>query len=185
MENDEILFLSTYQDIENRLNAKEPYEILYISALIRELFLDDFPLVDQVNKNYKLKILFKITETQAKIPGLPMPIFYSVHDGFDPDTAIRPGFRIIEVNRNKFFKACVLAIRGKEYSVREIILFEANIMGGVHASTAKTDKEKALKQIDSLFIGGYRSSLGLLKAIARVILKALEPLKKIIEQSIL
>jgi hypothetical protein len=47
-----ILFCNTLTDIEKRLAETDPYEILMISSLIRKLFLDDFPLVDQVNQEY-------------------------------------------------------------------------------------------------------------------------------------
>ena len=43
-----ILFLKTLEDIESRLTQKDPYEILLIAGLLRKLFLDDHPLVDQV-----------------------------------------------------------------------------------------------------------------------------------------
>ena len=69
-------------------------------------------------------------------------------------------------------------VYGKSYSVREVILFEANVSGAVHAGSAKTDKELALKQVgDSLGIGGYPLALRQLLAIARVILAALRPLR--------
>ena len=181
MSEKEILFLKTYKDIEKRLNEEKPYEILHISALVRKLFLDDFPLVDQVNRSYKEKIFFEITKTQLYPPGLPAPTYFSVQDGLDPATA-RPGKQILQVKRDEFFKTPILLVNGKEYSIREIILFEANIMGGVHAGFAKTDNEKTLKQIDNLFVGGYRTSLRQLKAIARIILKALKPLKEKIEK---
>ena len=182
MSEKEILFLETYKDIEERLNEEKPYEILHISALVRKLFFDGFPLVDQVNRSYKEKILFEITKTQLYSPGLPAPTYFSVQDGLDPATA-RPGKQVLQVKRDEFFKTPILLVNGKEYSIREIILFEANIMGGVHAGFTKTDKEKTLKQIDNLFVGGgYRTSLRQLKAIARVILKALKPLKEKIEK---
>jgi len=181
MSEKEILFLKTYRDIEKRLKEEKPYEILQISALVRKLFFDDFPLVDQVNRSYKEKIFFEIAKTQLYPPGLPAPTYFSVQDGLDPGTA-RPGKQRLQIKRDKFFKTPILLVNGKEYSIREIILFEANIMGGVHAGFAKTDNEKKLKQIDNLFVGGYRTSLRQLKAIARIILKALKPLKEKIEK---
>jgi len=172
----ETLFLKTCEDIEKRLNEKDPYEILYISALIRKLFFDDFPLVDQTNKNYRTKIIFEIIKPQIYIPGTPKPSFFSVQDGLDPETS-RPGKKIVRLKRDEFFKTPILLANDKEYSIRETILFEANIMGGVHPGFPKTDKEKTLKKMEGIFIGGYRSSLRQLKAIARIMLKALKPLR--------
>lgn len=180
MSEEEILFLETYKDIEKRVNEKNPYEILQISALVRKLFFDDFPLVDQVNRSYKEKLVFEITKTQPYYPGSPAPTYFSAQDGLDPATA-RPGKQILQVKRDEFFRTPILLVNGKECSIRETILFEANIMGGVHAGLARTDNEKALKQLDNLSVGGYRTSLRQLKAIARVILKALKPLKERIQ----
>ncbi|WP_207061368.1 hypothetical protein [Motiliproteus sp. SC1-56] len=143
-----------------------------------KVFFDDNPLVDQVNRNHRIKIEFEITETQVTPPGLPTPAFFTVQDGIDPDTAV-PGSKRIKVNRDKLFKAVLTAVNSHEYTLREIVLFEANVMGGVHAGSPKSDKEKALKQInDTISVGGYASSLRQLKAVGRVILKGLEPLKQ-------
>jgi hypothetical protein len=104
------------------------------------------------------------------------PTVFSIQDGLDPETS-RPGKIISRLSRDHFFKVKVLAINNKEYTIREIILFEANIMGGVHAGISKTEKEKILEKLNGeISIGGYAASLRQLKAIARVIIKAVTPL---------
>ncbi len=178
----EQLYLKTISDLENRINDQDPYEILGSSALIRKLFLDDHPLVDQVNRDYKLKFLFNVCLPTPLPPGLPKPDVYSIQDGLDPDTS-RPGKHVSQLTRDQFFKVIVLMINGKEYTIRDVILFEANIMGGVHAGMPKSEKEKILKTLnDQLSIGGYASSLRQLQAIGRVVLKALTPLTQNIKQ---
>jgi len=99
----ENLFLKIYEDIENRLTQEDSYEILQISALLRKLLLDKQPLIDQVNRTYRNKILFEITENQLYQPGMPKPNFYSIQDGLDPDTS-RPGKRISQIKRDVFLK---------------------------------------------------------------------------------
>lgn len=173
----EALFLRTLEDIEKRLAQTDPYEILFIAALIRKLFLDDFPLVDQVNRSHRIKLSFETTLPLELPQGTPAPTFWTVQDGLDPDTAI-PGKRRYTASRDQFFQTIVTILNDHQYSVREIILFEANVMGAVHADSPKTDKEEALKKIDStIAVGGYASSLRQLQAIARVVLKALSPLR--------
>lgn len=170
------LFSRTISDLENKISAKDPHEILGASALIRKLFLDDYPLVDQVNREYKLKILFHVCLPTPDPPGLPKPVVFSIQDGLDPDTS-PPGIIVSQLTRDQLFKVVVLIINGKEYIIKDVILFEANIMGGVHAGTPKSEKEKILKTLnDKLSIGGYATSLRQLQAIGRVILKALAPL---------
>lgn len=175
----EALFLRTLDDIETRLSQSDPYEILFIAALIRKLFLDDFPLVDQVNRIHRIKITFETTLPFEYPDGFPAPSFWTVQDGLDPDTA-HPGNRQFKATRDQFFQTVVTIVGDHKFTVREIILFEANVMGAVHAGSPKTDKEQALKQIDStIAVGGYASSLRQLQAIARVTLKALLPLRNL------
>jgi hypothetical protein len=180
----EDLFLNTLRDLESRIGAQDPYEILGASALIRKLFLDDYPLVDQVNREYGLKISFEVTESLGLPPGLPTPTFFTVQDGIDPDTA-PPFKKRTQVTRDQFFKTVLTIVDDRQYTLREIVLFEANVMGGVHAGSAKEDKEQALQQINNtISVGGYRSSLRQLKGIGRVILKALAPLKSKVEENL-
>lgn len=178
MENKKELFLRTIEDLEKRLSAVDPYEILGISALLRKLFLDELPLVDQINKEYRLKILFEVVPPRPLPPGVPEPTFLMTQDGLDPDTSPFANSKK-QVSRDEFYKICVLTTDGKKYSIREIILFEANVMGAVHAGTPQTEGEAALFEIEKLFrVGGYAPSLRQLKAIGRVVLKALAPLRE-------
>ena len=179
----EKLFLNTLEDIQNRLINDDPYEILLISGLLRKLFFDDYPLVDQINRVYRLKLVFKIIDNQVDIKKDPNLTFWSIQDGLDPDTA-PPFRRSITVTRDQFFKTIVTVFNQKHFSVKDIILFEANVCGGIHAGSPKSEKEKVLSQINnSIAIGGYQSTLRQLRAIARVVLKSLNPLRNLIISS--
>ena len=61
--NTEELFLRTIEDLEESISSTDSYTVLQASALLRKLLLDDYPLVDQVNQTYKLKIKFEIIDT--------------------------------------------------------------------------------------------------------------------------
>ncbi|MGA7577646.1 MAG: hypothetical protein ACLQUW_12690 [Desulfobaccales bacterium] len=173
----EQLYLKTLDDLNYRIISHDPYQILGLSALIRKLFLDDHPLVDQVNQEHKLKFIFNVCLPNQNIFGLPGMEVYTIQDGLDPDTSIRPGKPTTQLGRDQFFKTIVLVINGKNYTIKEVVLFEANIMGGVHAGAPKLEKDKIMKTLnDQLSVGGYPSSLRQLKAIARVVKKALAPL---------
>jgi hypothetical protein len=172
------LFLRTLDDIEARLSQRDPYEILLIAGPLRKLFLDDHPLVDRVNKNHRAKLSFETTVSSDPRQESPAPTFWSVQDGIDPDTA--PPFKKRQVlTRDQFFQSLVAIVGGHSYTIRDIVLFEANVVGAVHAGAPKTDKESALHQIDSqISVGGYGSALRQLLAIARVCLKTLSPLRQ-------
>lgn len=171
------LFLSTLRDLESRIADTDEYNVLGSSALIRKLIIDDFPLVDQVNRQYRLKLVFEFSESSPSIPGVPEPAVWSVQDGLDPETS-RPGKPRKVVSRDQFLAMVLAVAKGKSYTLREIVLFEANIMGGVHAGSPREEKEKVLSALNSaLAIGGHRASLRQLQAIGRVVLKGLEPLR--------
>jgi hypothetical protein len=183
MQHVEALFMETLKELEARVSAQDPYMILGASALIRKLLLDDFPLVDQVNRQYRLKFTFEVTESPNFPTGLPEPMFYSVQDAIDPET-VRPGKARKTVNRDQLLSYVLAKVNGRPYTLREIVLFEANVMGGVHAGSPKEDKERLLHEINNMVaIGGYRSSLRQLQAIGRVIIKGLTPLRNAIEQA--
>jgi hypothetical protein len=171
------LFLKTLEDIESRLTQTDPYEILLIAGLLRKLFLDDHPLVDQVNRTHRIKLEFQVAVSINKPEEGDKNSLWSVQDGLDPDTA-PPGKNRQLLSRDQFFQTVVAMIYGPSFTVRDVIQFEANVAGAVHAGAPKTDKEKALDAVgNSIGVGGYAPTLRQLLAIARVSLKALAPLK--------
>jgi hypothetical protein len=92
----------------------DPYEILLIAGLLRKLFLDDFPLVDQVNREYKLKIQFEVTVQFNKPEDGDTKSLWSVQDGLDPDTAMSGKQRKL-ISRDQFFQETVAMVFGKVY----------------------------------------------------------------------
>jgi hypothetical protein len=180
MNDTERLFLNTTRDLRDRVASQDPYVVLGASGLLRKLLLDDAPLIDQVNRERRLKVRFEVGESGLP-PGLPEPVVYSVQDGIDPDTA-PPFVTRRTVTRDQLLGYVLAKVAGRSYSLREIVLFEAHVMGGVHAGTPKDDKERALNEIfNHVAVGGHRASLRQLQAIGRVVLKGLEPLRQAIE----
>ena len=175
----ERLFLRTLEDIENRIESNDSYEVLGLSGLIRKLFFDDNPLVDQVNRTYRRKIKFVITAFDPTFFETMLStetIFY--FEDVDPEIPF-PNQPIIEISRDQFFSTRVLIVESKTYSIREIILFEANVMGGIHAGTPKTEEEKTLASINGFCVGGNtRVPTRQLLGIGRIIIKALSPLRE-------
>ncbi|MBN4079653.1 hypothetical protein JYT60_00285 [bacterium AH-315-C08] len=175
------LFLLTLNDLEERAASQNAYQILGISALFRKLYLDGFPLVDQANKTRGLKIKYTINE---RTPDLDEhTIFWSIQDGFDPNTSAFP--KPIEVSRDQFLQANILAVKGKIYTVRDLILIAANVMGGVHPGKAKNIEEETLSQLgNNLSVGGLDPVLRSFLSINRVVQHGLSPLKNTILKEI-
>ena len=172
------LFLKTLEDLEKRLHETEPYEILLIAGLLRKLFLDDHPLVDRINASVRMKLVFVVGIPEQTPKPDSTVMFWSVQDGLDPETGA-PFRKPRECSRDQFFSSVVSIAAGHAYTIRDIVQFEANVVGAVHAGSPRSEKDAALHQVDStLSIGGYGSSLRQLLAIGRVALKALHPLRE-------
>ena len=101
----------------------------------------------------------------------------------DPDTA-SPGKTICEVDLEKFLKTTILVKDGKEYSVRDVVAYEANVDGGVHLGSPEEQAHKEIIDINkSILIGGYSPLLRQLKSIGRVVLKGLKPLRDDVQKN--
>jgi hypothetical protein len=183
----EELFLRTLDDLETRAAATDPYEVLGLSALVRKLFLDDHPLWDQVNRSHRHKLILRISDPDSPYTRMVLsmrPSFYSVQDGLDPDSS-RPGKVTIEVNRDKFFSTVVMVIQGASYSVKDVVLFAAHVMGGVHVGAPKSERERVLQEVNnSLGIGGMAASLRQLRSIAMVLLKGMAPVRDTLREAV-
>ena len=173
------LFLQTLDDLEGKLASEEPYDVLRASGLLRQLLLDDSRLIDQVNRDRKLKIRFRITQSEPKITSGSRSQAYLAIDSLDADTA-PPDKTRVSATRDRLLAEVVAVIGTHAHTVREIILFESDAMGGVHhLDSPRKPEQQALVDIADFY--GVRSTdavLEQLRAIGRVVLKGLKPLRE-------
>lgn len=182
MTDDEKLFQNTLQDLRERGSSMDPYTILKASGLLRSLLLDEHPLFDQVNRNYRVKIKFDIGDPLIPDDLHPNTVMFSVGQVIDPEINY-PGVGRKTVTRDRFLCAEVMFFRDKRFTVRDVIALEANAMGGVHAGSPKDKKLKFLKEASMVFeFLDLRSTLVLLKGIIRVVVRAIEPLSQEIDK---
>ena len=99
---------------------------------------------------------------------------WTIADGLDPDTQIVK-LPIIEVSLDKFLSLPIIQVNKNKYSIKDIVLFFANNMGGIHRGNLN-DYQKALTHYFGLHIGTTSAVFYQLKAIARVVVKSLDPL---------
>ena len=176
------LFLRVCDDVEQRILSNDDYAILKLSGLLRQLLLDASPLVHQVNRTFREDVEFEITRFAPPDSGGTFlrgrVLFWNVQDGLDPRTS-PPGRGIRRVNLEEFLHTIVLRSNGIDHSIKDVILFEANVMGGVHAGVPHSQQDFELGKIGNMFsIEGLPAALRQLKAISRVTLAALRPLKE-------
>jgi hypothetical protein len=183
--NFDALFLRTLSDLEVKSQSHDTYDLLGTSALLRKLFLDDFRLVDRVNRTRRVKLRFRIADMSRYLAMVLKSgaQFYSTLDALDPDRA-PPFCPRIDLTRDQFFGTVVLVAGGSQHTIREVILFHANVMGGVHAGTPATEKARALVEVEQLFaLGGIDGALRQLQSIGNVALQALKPLRDSVSES--
>lgn len=171
------LFLKTLEDIEKKMNSRDSYEIFMISPLLRKLLIDDYPLIDQINENIRLKIIFTINDRKLPL-GDSSLVFYSMEDGFDPNTSVPHLTHPLEVDRDRLLKTQIMIIKGEAITVKDLIKFLSHVQGAVHSGKPKNAKDYALKGIQEyLGIGGLPAGIRTILSISRVVLKGLEPLR--------
>jgi hypothetical protein len=173
------LFLETISDLQSRVAAPDEYGMLRTAALLRQLLLDSPRLIDEVNRQRRLRVTFRVVDKDAYVQMVldDGAIFYSTEDGLDPNTAAFG--QVKELNRDQFLKQPVMVVNGHTASVHDLIDQLAHIEGGIHAATARTDKEKALTEAGQVLgIGGLPAGVRMLAAIGRVVLSGLEELRR-------
>jgi hypothetical protein len=178
----EKLFVNTVLELEERFTKKTEYDLLKASGLIRQLLVDQNTLVDQVNKNYKLKIKFKVRKrfkfnnsdsNETKWNSLStMMLFISPDKSSD----------FVELlSKDEFFKYQLLSHHETSFTVLDVIKICANKYGGVHIEDIEKGKSLELDRMSKLItFNGTKSVFYAIYGIIEVCLKALTPLKNTI-----
>jgi hypothetical protein len=183
----EALFLRTLDDLEQRGEATDEYEVLLAAGLLRKLLMDSHPLVDQVNVSHHLKLRFQINGPTAyeEMVLTAGPIYWSLEDAIDPGIDHPLGLRAPQdVTRDQLLARRVMMVNGQEVSVRDLIDQLAHIEGAVHAAKPREPREAVLKEAArNLYIGGLPAGVRQIQAIVRVVLRGLAPLREAVCQS--
>jgi hypothetical protein len=175
----ETLFIKSLDDLHFSINSSDEYEILRAAGIIRQLFLDGAAsLVDQVNRKYQLKLVFKVIEPkQPLIPGLPPPKMWCALDSIDPRRMPAARFSS-DISRDSFFRLTIGSMDGTDYNIHEVAKFVANVLGGVHSGTPSDQKEKLLNELrDTYIFSNVNILLQHIQSIGRIILETLKPLR--------
>lgn len=180
MESDDLL-LSTLADLERYVAVGDDYAMLRAAALLRQLLMDESPLAHQVNRRHRLKLRFPICGRQYADMVLAMgPVFYSALDGVHRSGPM--GHQLEEVLLDQFLASKVLKLGDQVLTVGDLISISANVLGGVHKGTPKTEKEQALHDFNQIFIvSGHPVSAAQMKPLVLVVLEALAPLASAVQ----
>jgi hypothetical protein len=170
------LIVERCEQMRQMLASAKEIDCLDIAGNLRQLLADQHRLIDTANVN-KVPIRFRSNKLREDPPGLPIPSFRSIEDGLDPDTAAPIHGAPYDMTIDQFLGQTILVIGGKPYSVKDVIKFAANVAGAIHHDPKAKPEFEAQKRYSELFrIGGFPAGIRQLRAIARITLKALQPL---------
>ncbi len=163
-------FVDTLDDLQSRAtwDASE-YALLRASALLRELLVDPKPLVEQANREHRLRLRYQV-RTPPSTPGL---LFWL---GIDPEEPADGG-PIKSLTVSQLLAQNLVFSASMAFSVRDLITYGANVLGGVHHGDASSDVHRALRDAPlKIEHGGRPLGLVAMVPIAHVVLSGVRPL---------
>ncbi len=177
MKNRERLFLDTLADLESTVANADRYGLIKASGSLRLLLLDPEPLVHQVNRDHGLKLQFTFHEL-PKTGQENMLVAWTrlqKHDNPHDKSKVTTG------GLDAFLAAGCLGVSGRVLTVREVILGNANVKGGVHAGRPLTDGDHGVLALDHVMKVGDGNAEGSLASLHDIILVTLEGLAPLAE----
>lgn len=173
------LFVETLLDIDQKVESGTPYNLIRAAGLLRQLFLDATPLVNEVNRSHRIRLSFESIDASRDETQL-IPDY----DWCDPDASGYPGSRTKWVNLQAFLKIPCLKNQDRVATVADVIKACANAKGGIHRGIAKSPMEQAVVEFDDSFqFGTVEPSTRTIAGICRVALRGLRPLISAIAES--
>jgi hypothetical protein len=167
-------FIETLRDIDQKVIERRPYSLIRAAGLLRQLLLDEHPLVDTVNQKLRLRIRYTIMTSddtpEQILPGLEVH-WKNINSEWFPRSPT------VEVDRDRLLSTVILRLGQSGATVRDIIRVCANAKGGVHMGSGRGDRENIALAFDSGYAYlGEEPSLAALAGICRVVLRGLAPL---------
>lgn len=161
------------------LSARDNYEIVKVGAILRQLVLDQTPLIHKANNQYRLKLRFVINDIFPARPPI-QPDAHFVAAGFDPSMlSIPAGTKSVSLDR--FLGLEILNTKTHSFTIREIIKYAANKAGGVHyGETLDAREAELLRTLDQIEGIGVPAIGYALRSISRIVLTTLTPLRQAI-----
>jgi hypothetical protein len=176
----EQIFVFDYDALTQIQQNPSAPNLLSASAILRRLLLDSSPVYHQANRSFGEKLVFEIAsggtdETVAALGGIPGLVSVTSNEGIDP--SFLPHRPRKQVNLNGFLSTKIAFIEGVHHSVKDVIIYVANVGGGVHKGSPKATDQQGLESLSmQMHVGGVPAALRMLLGVISVALKAMEPL---------
>jgi hypothetical protein len=172
---DRYLFLSTLDDVREKIRSGDKYKIVKASGLLRHLLIDEHPLLHQINRHYKLPIRFYVNDYKERdyLPG-HTPTFHWM-DLSPYNIKTKDTYR---VKLDEFLAIVCVTVEGDKYTVKDIICSAAHIMGGVHSGKPKDERDIKFINLDKYIPIAVDPALMSIASICNVTLDALKDLEE-------
>jgi hypothetical protein len=170
MNHEEELFLSTLEDIRNKIIDENKYKYLRACGMLRQILLDKPSLLDHANKKHRIKFKFEVNEKES-----PDNIFLA--QWVDPGCL---DGKSLAVNTQQFLRRRIFTLIDMHFTIKDFIRSSANVKGGVHSYTPLNDEERILSVLDEKVFKSQSLGLKSIKSICEITLKAVEPLEQMI-----
>jgi hypothetical protein len=177
MDDPKLIFKYKYEKLRELLKGGPEAQILDIAAILRHLLVDKQTLVDVVNQEYRLPIRFKVFRSasesaeQSKMPGETSTFVFT-------GTVWPPFAPLKEIKKDEFLDFDLLYLDGTRFTVKQIVKFCANQLGGIHFERNSSDPDDyILRKLNNAFrIAGASTALSSLLLIGKTTIQALEEL---------
>jgi hypothetical protein len=174
---EEELFLHTVIDIDQKVTAGDRYSVIRASGLLRQLLLDETPLVHAVNRQYRLQLSFQTVNFSQRLPVEAQAHWRTL----DPEPFLGRGTQ--KCSLKQFLAAPCLAWNGRNACVSDLIRACANAKGGIHFGRTKIEDEQMVLDFDqAIKLSGEEPSIRAIAAVCRVSLRGLNDLVSAIQR---
>jgi hypothetical protein len=187
-----VFFVNTLDELRQKCNTDSNYNYIKASGILRQILIDENPLLDLVNKEYRKKILFEVIKPSPPIPkqskGPDGTVWTDIGMGMSFMSPSNDKSRNEMLTKEQFLKRRVITFGHQDISVLEIIKLSANKIGGVHIDTKQPNNIKDLNVLIGNsamnFKGGITGGAYQVNEISIIVLKALNELEELVKRDI-
>jgi hypothetical protein len=172
------LFTHTLSDLDERMESANEYDVLMAAPLLRKLLVDGGRLMDQVNRPYRLKLRFRISDVSPREKMIygDGPVMWSVEDALDPESPF--AYQPYDATRDQFLSRRIMRFNGHWITVGDVIDQLANVEGAVHSSEPDTAHREAVHALGRFYSrDGLPGVVRQVKLIGRITARGLSPLR--------
>jgi hypothetical protein len=169
----EPLFLQRCEQIALLIQSDKEIDLLDLGGRLRQLLMDNYSLMDTANSG-RIKPKFHVGVSRyAGDDEFAEKTFWSILDGIDPENRA-PGAPSAHLTRDAFLKHVVANDHGKSITIKDVIEHTSNKSGGIHHDP-RPNSSSAAKMDRTITVHGFPITAYHLKGIAKVALRALQP----------